>query len=221
LSAVAHAAVLLTPIPPAGHSAAASDVDAVPVEVEPTAAPVQTEALPPSRDTIFPNHTHPYPVSPSHDATPHDPNLVHPTVPAAAAPADTTPDETPSFTIVVGPAGGDSFGRASAAGTPAPHVDAPAPLPEQLVDTRARLVHGRAPSYPPSARADAIEGDVGLELVVREAGDVESARVVRSAGHGFDEAALQAVREFRFSPAVKDGHAVRVRMGWSMQFRLQ
>jgi TonB family protein len=40
-------------------------------------------------------------------------------------------------------------------------------------------------------------------------------------GHGLDEAALQAVRQFRFAPATKDGHPVHVRMGWSIQFLLQ
>jgi protein TonB len=82
-------------------------------------------------------------------------------------------------------------------------------------------VLGLAPSYPDAARAAGIEGDVRLELVVGVSGAVESARVVRGIGHGLDEAALRAVRQFRFAPASKAGHAVRVRMGWSVQFRLQ
>jgi len=95
------------------------------------------------------------------------------------------------------------------------------PLAEQDVDGRARLVRGVAPAYPASARADGVEGDVRLELVVGLAGSVESARVTRGVGHGLDEAALRAVNQFRFAPATQGGHAVRVRMGWSMQFRLQ
>ena len=70
-------------------------------------------------------------------------------------------------------------------------------------------------------KRDGVEGDVHLELIVGVAGGVESAHVVRGVGRGLDEAALGAVRQFRFAPATKDGHAVRVRMGWSMQFRLQ
>jgi protein TonB len=66
-----------------------------------------------------------------------------------------------------------------------------------------------------------VEGDVGLELVVGVSGAVESARIVHAVGHGLDESALRAVREYRFAPATKAGRAVRVRMGWSMQFRLQ
>ena len=56
---------------------------------------------------------------------------------------------------------------------------------------------------------------------VEPSGEVESARVVRGMGHGLDEAALGAARGFRFSPAMKAGRPVHVRMGWSVQFRLQ
>lgn len=225
-SMVVHAAVLLGPIGPFGHSGAASEdtftvdfvTDPVPPEPEPAVTP------PSSRATIWPNHTHPYPVPASHDATPHDPSIVHPAAtaaPAAAAPADTTTDDTPRFTIAIGAAGGDSFGSVSPAGTAAPQRESEQVLPEQGVDTPARLVRGLAPSYPAAARADGVEGDVRLELIVADAGTVENARVVRGIGHGLDEAALQAVRQFRFAPATKDGHPVHVRMGWSMQFRLQ
>ena len=47
------------------------------------------------------------------------------------------------------------------------------------------------PAYPDSARADGVEGDVRLELVVDVSGVVESAGVVRGVGHGLDESALR------------------------------
>ncbi len=233
LSAVVHAGVLLVPAfgyfgHPPSAAAAETTVDIVndvtPVELAPT------EALVVPRATIFPNHTHPYPVPADHDAVPHDPNLVHlhappsaPAMVAAAAPAVTTSDEMPTFTIAIGATGGDSFGKVSATATAAPQAASPPPavFAEQRVDTPARLVRGLAPSYPAAARANGVEGDVGLELVVDDAGVVESARVTRSVGQGLDQAALQAIRQFRFAPATKDGHPVHVRMGWSMQFRLQ
>jgi TonB family protein len=40
-------------------------------------------------------------------------------------------------------------------------------------------------------------------------------------GYGFDEAAAAAMRKYRFSPAARDGHAVSVRMPWTVQFRLK
>jgi protein TonB len=231
VSAAVHAAALVVPVGPFGHSGAASvsaPDDALVIDLLTEQAPPEPEpeVMPSTgRATIWPTHTHPYPVPASHDATPHDPNLVHvaaaPAAPAAPAPADTTTDDTPSFTIAVGPTGGDSFGKVSATGTAAPHEEGALVVPEQLVDTQARLLRGVAPSYPAAARGDGVEGDVHLELIVGVAGGVESAHVVRGVGRGLDEAALGAVRQFRFAPATKDGHAVRVRMGWSMQFRLQ
>jgi len=79
------------------------------------------------------------------------------------------------------------------------------------VQVPARLVQSAAAAYPAHARAD----DVDRE------GRVVEARVTRPAGHGFDAAALTAVRAYRFSPAEREGHAVRVRMPWSVQFRLR
>lgn len=92
---------------------------------------------------------------------------------------------------------------------------------ERAVDIPARLSHGEPPAYPAAARADGLEGDVLLELVVSRLGEVESARVPRPVGHGLDEAAVAAARRFRFAPAVKEGQPVRVRVSWTMQFRLR
>jgi protein TonB len=139
---------------------------------------------------------------------------------AQAAPALTASDDTPRFTIAIG-TDDDAHGAVSPAGTAPAHEDTGEPMPESSVDAPARLVAGLAPSYPDTARAAGIEGDVRLELVVGVSGTVESARVVRGVGHGLDEAALHAVRQFRFAPATRGGQAVRVRMGWSIQFRLQ
>jgi protein TonB len=237
LSAVAHAAVVLTTtLGHPGASPSARNDDAIEVVTEVTPAPEApaAEATPPpaaGHTAHWPTHTHAYPVPADHDWTPHDPNLVHvhalshdapaPQAPVQAAPAPTAGDDTPTFTIAVGTGDDDAHGAVSPAATAAPHGDDSEPVAEHSVDGPARLVHGLAPSYPEAARAAGIEGDVRLELIVGLSGAVESARVVGGVGHGLDEAALRAVRQFRFAPATKDGHAVRVRMGWSMQFRLQ
>jgi protein TonB len=234
LSGAVHAAVLLAPIghgsPDRGTGEVLVAVDATEVTVAPPELPVPepTVTPPAGHATTWPTHTHPYPVPADHDWTPHDPNLVHPhaqpnataDTPAQAAPALTTDDDSPHFTIAIG-TGDDANGAVLPGGTAPPHDDSSEPLAQQSVDAQARLVMGLAPSYPDAARAEGIEGDVRLELVVGVSGAVESARVVRGVGHGLDEAALRAVRQFRFAPATKANHPVRVRMGWSMQFRLQ
>ncbi len=123
----------------------------------------------------------------------------------------------------MGAATGPSYGAvAGAGGAAAPRVEpVDSVVSEQGVSSPARLARGGRPPYPPGARADGVEGDVVLELVLSSSGAVETARVLKGAGHGLDDAAVSAVQAYRFSPAMKDGHAVRVRMHWTMQFRLQ
>lgn len=60
------------------------------------------------------------------------------------------------------------------------------------------------PEYPPRGRGEA---QVLAEIEVDAAGGVTGARVLQSAG-GFDEAALDAARQWRFRPARVDGAAV-------------
>jgi TonB family protein len=89
------------------------------------------------------------------------------------------------------------------------------------VTVRARLMHGALPSYPPLAHSEQMEASVPLELVVSADGAVVDARVLEPAGHGFDASALAAVRRYRFSPAQRDGHPVRVRMRWVVDFKIR
>jgi len=236
-SVVLHGALLFTALGHPSSSRASDAAQTIDVDVTGPHAPLADLAPPEEaphahESPAYPHHTHPYPVPPSHDWTPHDPNLVHvfsPAAPAAPAappvaaePALTSDDEMPHFNIVVGAGDADAHGHVSPGATEHDHEgDDGSPVPEQHVTSRAHLAAGGAPAYPESARADGIEADVPLELVVSPAGTVESARVLRPAGHGLDQAALDAVRAYRFTPATKDGHAVRVRMQWLVQFRLR
>jgi TonB family protein len=71
--------------------------------------------------------------------------------------------------------------------------------------------------YPPEAVAAGIQGNVQAEIVVNEAGLVSDAKIVRSIPL-LDEAALQAVQNWRFEPAMVDGHSVPVRMVVTVNF---
>ena len=83
------------------------------------------------------------------------------------------------------------------------------------------LVSRVFPIYPADARSEEVEADVPLEIVVDKSGKVVSARALSHVGYGFDESAISAIRQYRFSPAGRAGHAVAVRMPWTMQFRLK
>jgi TonB family protein len=79
------------------------------------------------------------------------------------------------------------------------------------------------PKYTQEAMKAKIEGTVQLEAVVREDGTAGDIRVVRSldSTFGLDEAAMQALREWQFSPGRdRDGRPVPVLVMVEMSFRL-
>jgi len=100
-------------------------------------------------------------------------------------------------------------------------VAGPLPFNESQVDSPAKLQTGSPPTYTAAAEAAGVEVELPLEIVLDRAGAVESARALQHVGYGLDEAALAAVRRYRFSPARRAGHAVAVRMRWLLRFQLR
>lgn len=81
-----------------------------------------------------------------------------------------------------------------------------------------RLVHAQ-PIYPAIARAGKVQGTVDLSIVIDAAGNVEQAKVVRSIPQ-LDNAAIDAVRKWKYSPTVVNGVAVPVTMVVHVTFAL-
>jgi protein TonB len=183
------------------------------------------EIEPPAPDANTGLRAPPQQVAPSHDWTPHDPAPIHvralaPTAQAASTVTAPTSEPAARFTIVVGDARRGSGGAVSARERSGAPGEAE-PIAAERATTPARLLTGAPLEYPARARAEGTEANVILELVVDTGGRVTSARVARSAAPSFDEAALGAVRNYRFAPAALDGRAVSVRMRWSVEFRLR
>ena len=81
------------------------------------------------------------------------------------------------------------------------------------------LVYEAAPVYPTQALEEGVESTVLLEILVSIDGQVVDARVAESGGPGFDEAALQAVRSFRFDPALNaEGVPTEAVIGYRLNF---
>ena len=76
-------------------------------------------------------------------------------------------------------------------------------------------------AYPPEAEAQKLEGRVLLSIDISATGEVTRAEVLEAAGHGFDEAALAAIRQFRFTPAELDGKPSPVRITYAYDFVLR
>jgi len=77
---------------------------------------------------------------------------------------------------------------------------APLPIPESRVE----------PELPERAGLLGIEGEVTLQVLVRTDGTVGEVQVLRvePEGYDFDTAAVEAIRQWRFEPARKDGEPV-------------
>jgi TonB family protein len=68
-----------------------------------------------------------------------------------------------------------------------------------------------APAYSPSLRASCVEGNVVISFTITAKGDVINPVVVSSTDQHLNNAALDAVRKWKFAPATKDGVAVTVK----------
>jgi len=83
-----------------------------------------------------------------------------------------------------------------------------------------RALFAPDPEYSEEARKAKYQGTVVLYLIVSADGRPRDMRIVRSLGMGLDEKAIEAVRTWRFEPAMKDGHPVSVQINVEVSFRL-
>jgi TonB family protein len=98
----------------------------------------------------------------------------------------------------------------------------------QLVDltpdvSKPVIVNRINPTYPPVAAAKKVQGTVLVSVLVSETGQVAEVKVLRGAGGstGLNEAAVSAIKKWKFQPAVKDGKRVKVWVTYPIVFKLQ
>lgn len=126
--------------------------------------------------------------------------------------------------------GASGAGGAAAAGMPPPPPPPPPPAPA-LVNGQSPVriggeikpptkIHDVRPVYPPIAESSRVQGVVIIEVTLDEAGSVYHARVLRSIPL-LDEAALDAVRQWKFVPTLLNGAPVPVIMTVTVNFTLQ
>ena len=84
-----------------------------------------------------------------------------------------------------------------------------------------RYIHRQAPAYPFLARKLGKEGNVIVRLTLNERGEQKEMEVVVKAGFGFTEAAVEAVKKSRFSPATRGGKPVISRVVIPVRFVLK
>jgi protein TonB len=87
--------------------------------------------------------------------------------------------------------------------------------------TPPSLLREVKPDYTEEARQRGINGEVELEIVVRRDGSVGDVRLQRGLGAGLDQRAIDAVRQWRFSPARRMGTPVDVLVEVAVAFKLR
>jgi protein TonB len=98
---------------------------------------------------------------------------------------------------------------------------AAAPVEETPVYWKLKPLETRPPIYPPRCLRMGIEGTVRVRVLVGEDGRPQEVTVGKSSGESaLDEAAMAAVRGWRFEPARRDGVPVRAWAVVPIEFKL-
>lgn len=87
--------------------------------------------------------------------------------------------------------------------------------------TPPRLLREVKPAYTEAALRAGVTGEVLLEVVVTSAGTVGQVRLVRGLGSGLDQRATDAIRQWRFTPALRHGQPVDVLVEVSVAFSVR
>ncbi len=105
-----------------------------------------------------------------------------------------------------------------AAAAPSPGEKLPAPPP--TVFQPVEIFSKPNPTYTEEARRLGVQGEVALSVVFEANGSIRVIGVVKSLGHGLDQAAVQAASQIRFKPALRDGKPADFPATLRIEFRL-
>ncbi len=83
-----------------------------------------------------------------------------------------------------------------------------------------RVLENPSPDYSEEARKAKYQGTVVLWLIVDSNGRPRDVKVARSLGMGLDQKAIEAVKLWKFQPAMKDGTPVAVQINVEVNFHL-
>jgi protein TonB len=114
--------------------------------------------------------------------------------------------------VGVGEGPGVGAGRGGGTGGGVFHVGGGVSAPSPIFDP--------SPEYSEEARKAKFQGTSVVSLIVGPDGLPRNIRVSRSLGLGLDEKAIEAVKQWRFKPAEKDGKPVAVEISVEVDFHL-
>ncbi len=96
-------------------------------------------------------------------------------------------------------------------------------VPLAEVDVQPRAIKTVEPKYPPLAQQMGLEGAVVVNALISENGDVIRTEILRGIKNGasLESAAEAAIRQWKFTPAIKNGVKVKVWKPIETRFRLK
>jgi protein TonB len=175
---------------------------------------------------VFPIHpplppAPPLPRGPAKEPLP----IVKPTI-VVEAPGGITPEipirpsePLPGVEFSTGLVPGVEYSAAPPSPPPA-SVAAQVPVRAGVDIKRPAKVKDAVPIYPATARAARVEGIVIVEATIGPDGKVQDARILRSI-RWLDDAALDAVRQWEYTPTLLNGTPIAIVMTVTVNFRLQ
>lgn len=88
-------------------------------------------------------------------------------------------------------------------------------------DVRPTPIKTPPPEYPYALRRDGVSGIVAVKVEIDENGAVTNCTVSKSSNAGFDDAAIRAVKTWKFKPAQKDGAPVKISLVIPIKFNVE
>lgn len=86
--------------------------------------------------------------------------------------------------------------------------------------SKPKIVYAVDPEFSDEARRQKHQGEVSISVVVDAQGNPQNLRILRPLGMGLDEKAVEAVRQYRFKPALKNGKPIAVQIIVVVNFQL-
>jgi len=162
--------------------------------VQPTDATVPTNVPLPTADAPSPTNG----TDPSDGTDSSDPSSGCPGCLPGPGDGPTTPGEAPSIGT------GDD-----------------APIPVTVGMTRPEILKRVQPRYTDIARKAGVQGSVLVEAIIDTQGRVTDARVLRGLPMGLDQEAVNAILQWRFTPAYQGSRPVKVYFTLTVNFAIQ
>ncbi|HKO18170.1 MAG TPA: TonB family protein [Acidobacteriaceae bacterium] len=82
------------------------------------------------------------------------------------------------------------------------------------------VIYKVEPEFSEEARKAKFMGVVTVTLIVNTQGLPQDVHVIRGVGMGLDDKAVEAVRQYKFKPAMENGHPVPVRVNVEVNFQI-